>query len=64
MCKARNSYYKRPTHSKILRPQAGNPPIRLSNGDWARNDENKAEAFAYHLEDIFQINEIDTEFLL
>jgi hypothetical protein len=33
------------------------PPIRKEGGKWARNDEQKAERFANHLEKIFQPHE-------
>lgn len=38
---------------KIKRPQLQYPPIRLHNGNWARSDTEKAEAFAMHLEEVF-----------
>jgi hypothetical protein len=30
------------------------PPIRKTDGKWARNNEQKAQRFAEHLEHIFQ----------
>lgn len=47
---------------KLKRPQTTHPPIRLPNGEWARSDEDKAETFAHHLEQVFKINETDSEF--
>lgn len=40
----------------MKRPQQHEPPIRLSTGQWARSDEEKAETFAAHLEEIFTPN--------
>lgn len=40
----------------LKRPQQPYPPIRLPNGDWARSDEEKAKAFADHLEGVFTPN--------
>lgn len=34
---------------KIKRPQAAFPPIRTSDGQWARNESEKADTFAEHL---------------
>jgi hypothetical protein len=31
-----------------------NPPIRIENGSWAKSNEEKAMAFAKHLEKVFQ----------
>lgn len=39
---------------KIKQPQQSIPPIRLSNGNWARSDADKAEAFAEHLAEVFK----------
>ena len=30
------------------------PPVRKTDGKWARNNEQKAQQFAEHLEQIFQ----------
>lgn len=37
----------------LKKPQHHEPPIRLNNGDWARSDSEKAEAFANYLQDVF-----------
>jgi hypothetical protein len=39
---------------KINRPVMQIPPIRKTDGKWARNNEQKAQRFAEHLEQIFQ----------
>lgn len=41
----------------IKRPIMQVPPIRRTDGKWARNNEQKAQQFAEHLENIFQPNE-------
>lgn len=41
----------------MKRPQRHEPPIRLPDGSWAKSDDEKAEAFANHLEEVFQPNE-------
>lgn len=41
---------------KIRRPTTYEAPIRLQNGKWARNSEEKVEAFANHLENVFTPN--------
>lgn len=37
------------------------PPIRTSDGNWARSDKEKAKAFAEHLEKVFQPNETESD---
>ena len=37
------------------------PPIRKEDGTWARNNKQKADTFADHLENIFKPNEIDSD---
>lgn len=39
---------------KLKQPQQHIPPIRKSDGHWARNNEEKAEVFAEHFERVFQ----------
>lgn len=39
---------------KVKEPQKVNQPVKKSNGTWARNDEEKAEAFVEHLVKVFQ----------
>lgn len=39
---------------KLKQPQQHNPPIRAANLQWARSNEEKAEVFAKHLEDVFK----------
>ena len=39
---------------RLKRPINQQSPIRKLNGNWARNDKEKAERFAEHLENIFQ----------
>ena len=52
---------------KINRPVLQIPPIRKTDGKWARNNEQKAQQFAEHLEHTFQLqgnqeeNEMITE---
>uniref|UniRef100_A0A1Y1KFT3 Reverse transcriptase domain-containing protein n=1 Tax=Photinus pyralis TaxID=7054 RepID=A0A1Y1KFT3_PHOPY len=36
------------------RPQVGIPPIRKTNGDWARSNKEKSNTFAEHLSKVFQ----------
>lgn len=43
---------------RLKRPIMHIPPIRQQNGEWARNDEQKAARFAEHLEETFQPNEV------
>lgn len=38
-------------------PQDLSSPIRLSNGNWARSDEEKGSSFAIHLKNVFQPNQ-------
>ncbi|KAK2579951.1 hypothetical protein KPH14_007631 [Odynerus spinipes] len=42
---------------KIKQPKQHDPPIRLARGNWAREDKEKAEAFALHLASIFEPNQ-------
>lgn len=39
---------------KCKQPQQHNPPIRIKDQQWARNHEEKAEAFAIYLEEVFK----------
>ncbi|GAB0086261.1 hypothetical protein DMENIID0001_002800 [Sergentomyia squamirostris] len=39
---------------KFNRPQISHAPIRKGNGEWARNDQDKANLFADHLKNVFQ----------
>ena len=39
---------------KIKRPVTQIPPIRKRDGKWARNNEQKMQPFAEHLEHVFQ----------
>jgi hypothetical protein len=39
---------------QIKSTQKHNPPIRKENGSWAKSNEEKAMAFAKHLEKMFQ----------
>jgi len=43
------------TTKKINRPVMQIPPIRKTDGKWARNNEQKAQRFAEHMEYIFQL---------
>lgn len=49
---------------KLKRPVTHIPPLRKSDGGWARNSKEKADIFADHLEDIFKPNEIQPNMLL
>jgi hypothetical protein len=42
---------------RMKRPVVHIPPIRKEDGSWAKSDEQKAELFADHLEQIFEPNE-------
>lgn len=42
---------------RLKRPMVQNPPIRNADGSWARNNTQKANRFAEHLENTFQPNE-------
>lgn len=42
---------------QLKRPVIQSPPIKLEDGSWAKNNKQKAERFAEHLEKIFQPNE-------
>lgn len=42
---------------KLRRPQMPIPPIRKPNDDWARSDKEKADVFAIHLTNVFQLNQ-------
>lgn len=39
---------------KIKQPQQNIPPLRTIENCWARNDKEKAQTFAHHLESVFQ----------
>ena len=39
---------------KLKRPKTVSPPLRQTNGCWARSDEEKCATFAEHLKDVFQ----------
>lgn len=39
---------------KLKRPQQHIPPVKRSNGEWARTDMEKANAFAEHLQETFK----------
>lgn len=39
---------------KLKQPQQANPPIRLPDSTWAKTNQQKASAFAEHLEKVFQ----------
>ena len=45
------------TTKNLKRPIMQTPPIKNADGTWARNDDQKAERFAEHLEKTFQPNE-------
>lgn len=49
---------------KIKRPIAQIPPIKQKDGSWARDNMSKAEAFADHLADIFQPNDVGTDVVI
>ena len=40
-------------HNLILRPHISIPPIRKADGSWAKSDDEKAMAFADHLQQVF-----------
>lgn len=44
----------------LKRPQEHMPPLRQSNGEWARKPADKAQVFANFLKDVFKPNEHDT----
>jgi GTPase SAR1 family protein len=44
---------------KLKRPSTQIPPIRNENGTWARSNQEKADLFADHLEEVLQPNEED-----
>ena len=39
---------------KLKRPTAHTPPLRKPDGNWARDNKQKADAFANHLENTFK----------
>lgn len=49
---------------KINTPVEGEHPLRKRNGDWARSDLEKAEAFATHLSEVFEPNPADVSLTL
>lgn len=48
----------------LKKPTNSNPPIRLPTGDWARSDEEKANAFAAHLTTVFAPHQETNNFVL
>lgn len=38
---------------RIKRPTTHDPPLKMQNGEWARNSKQKADLFAEHLEGVF-----------
>jgi len=46
---------------RIKRPREHVPPIRKVDGTWARNEKDKADVYAQHLESVFQPNNIASE---
>lgn len=48
----------------LKRPTNSNPPIRLPTGNWARSDEEKANAFAAYLTTVFAPHEESNNFVL
>lgn len=49
------------TTKNLKKPIAHTPPIKISPGVWAKNNEQKAKRFAEHLEAIFQPNEGESD---
>lgn len=49
-----NDYSLWKATKNINRPQQFVPPIRKDNGEWARNDKDKADVFAKHLSTVFK----------
>lgn len=49
------------TTSNLKRQIVHNPPIKTQCGNWARNDLEKAEAFASHLQETFQSHPSETD---
>ena len=45
---------------KLKRPTAHTPPLRKPDGNWARDNKQKADAFANHLENTFKPNSMHT----
>jgi len=45
----------------LKRPVVQLPPLRTTNGNWARNNIQKATVFADHLVQVFQPNTIDSD---
>lgn len=45
----------------LKKPIVPVPPIRKMDGKWAKNNKEKAETFADHLEEIFRPNEIESD---
>ncbi|CAG9830537.1 unnamed protein product, partial [Diabrotica balteata] len=42
---------------RIKRPILHSPPMKLEDGSWARNNQQKAERFATHLENTFKLQD-------
>lgn len=45
----------------LKRPITHIPPIKKHDGSWARNNKQKADVFAHHLENIFCPHEINND---
>ena len=58
--KSDGSLWKATRHLKT--PKNPEPPLRLDNGSWARSNEEKALAFANHLQHVFQPNPPTNDF--
>jgi len=53
----RTDYSLWKTTRSLKRPERSIPPVRLSDGNWARSDEEKANAFAAYLMKVFSPHE-------
>ncbi|KAH8351710.1 hypothetical protein KR084_002975, partial [Drosophila pseudotakahashii] len=51
-------------HPNLSSPIESVTPIRNSSGTWARSDEDRAETFALHLRNVFQLNAAANSFQL
>lgn len=45
---------------KVLKVATGIPPLKTANSTWLRTDQDKAEAFARHLEDTFRPHDLQS----
>lgn len=61
-CSKESEYSLWKATKRLKRPKLHNPPIKKANNTWARDNKDKAEAFADHLEKTFQPDECPVDY--